>query len=330
MGEAITVKTNMEMNIIRGLQRLNIDVVKDLAALQGMITSKEFSPPFIKLVTWLTSQLIASYSLSETVSGESDMFAIEVKGVLRELGCPYGEVMEGDGISTVKGRLFLLDYLISEVQAARINSSLATVNGTTEESQQVDDNPITSSLFTITKVLGVPIVPDKSRLFVDITTKINQLLASLPQYFLKDPLLQRQLNAKQWKQAATINDALCQEYKMRRDVLIKRVEVTIKSFSWSDRTKRLAKDIDDTFKNFKTKLLADSLTSVVDILAARKDLCIIEKTCYGEARKVTECKINKHLIGRVPDRGGRPSKEAPPPEPMPSFQQRKPDRKSVV
>lgn len=34
-----------------------------------------------------------------------------------------------------------------------------------------------------------------------------------------------------------INDAMCQEYKMRRKVLIKRVDVTIQSFTWSDKLK---------------------------------------------------------------------------------------------
>lgn len=30
---------------------------------------------------------------------------------------------------------------------------------------------------------------------------------------------------------------MCQEYKMRRQVLIKRVHVTLQSFSWSDKMK---------------------------------------------------------------------------------------------
>ena len=35
------------------------------------------------------------------------------------------------------------------------------------------------------------------------------------------------------------------------------------------------------------------------MLAARKNICVIEKTCHGVARKVTECKINKHMMGKV-------------------------------
>ena len=52
------------------------------------------------------------------------------------------------------------------------------------------------------------------------------------------------------------------------------------------------------------------------------DLLTMQKTSSGTAREKTKCKINKVMIGRVPDRGGRAYEhEIPPPE-MPAFQKR--------
>ena len=60
--------------------------------------------------------------------------------------------------------------------------------------------------------------------------------------------------------------------------------------------------------------------SLSDLLAARDDLAIIEKTSSASVRKNTRSEVNQVIIGAVPDRGGRPhEQEAPPPE-MPSWQ----------
>ncbi|KAF0044158.1 hypothetical protein F2P81_003316 [Scophthalmus maximus] len=58
------------------------------------------------------------------------------------------------------------------------------------------------------------------------------------------------------------------------------------------------------------------------LLAAREDICNVVKTSSGSIREKTACAVNKVRMGRVPDRGGRPSEiDAPPPE-MPPWQKR--------
>lgn len=63
-------------------------------------------------------------------------------------------------------------------------------------------------------------------------------------------------------------------------------------------------------------------TDIVALLAAREDLAIIEKTSSANVRKNTGTDIQKHVMGGVPDRGGRAYEMAPPPPEMPSWQTR--------
>lgn len=46
-------------------------------------------------------------------------------------------------------------------------------------------------------------------------------------------------------------------------------------------------------------------TDLAALLAARDSLAIIEKTSSANVRRNTKSKIQRHIIGRVPDRGGR-------------------------
>lgn len=59
---------------------------------------------------------------------------------------------------------------------------------------------------------------------------------------------------------------------------------------------------------------------MADLLAARNDLLLIEKTSNAGVRKNTRSKVNSVVIGAVPDRGGRPNEQRPPPPEMPSWQ----------
>ena len=54
---------------------------------------------------------------------------------------------------------------------------------------------------------------------------------------MSKPLLKASLSNKQWEKVNFINSAMRQEYECRRDMLLKRLDVTIQSFNWSDRAK---------------------------------------------------------------------------------------------
>lgn len=62
--------------------------------------------------------------------------------------------------------------------------------------------------------------------------------------------------------------------------------------------------------------------NISQVLSARNDILYNEKTSSGSARENTKSAINDFLIGKVPDRGGRPDECQPPPPEMPPWQQR--------
>ena len=54
---------------------------------------------------------------------------------------------------------------------------------------------------------------------------------------MSKPLLKARLSDKQWEQILKINDSLVREYTTRREMILKRLDVTIQSFMWSEAAK---------------------------------------------------------------------------------------------
>ncbi|CAB1335367.1 unnamed protein product [Coregonus sp. 'balchen'] len=106
-----------------------------------------------------------------------------------------------------------------------------------------------------------------------------------------------------------INTVLSSEYECRRRMLIKRLDERVDSMARAYQPKRHS-------------LAQCSSVGMAHLLAAREDICNVVKTSSGSSRENTACAVNKILMGRVPDRGGRPSEiDAPLPE-MPTWQKR--------
>lgn len=53
------------------------------------------------------------------------------------------------------------------------------------------------------------------------------------------PLLTASLSDNQWEKIEALNEKLVQEYRARILLLLKRLDVTIQSFTWSDRVKKM-------------------------------------------------------------------------------------------
>ena len=70
-----------------------------------------------------------------------------------------------------------------------------------------------------------------------VYSKAAELLKSLPPNYLGKPLLRTNMSENQWKQIHRINEILFDEYKTRRELLLKRLDVTVQSFKWADRLK---------------------------------------------------------------------------------------------
>lgn len=67
--------------------------------------------------------------------------------------------------------------------------------------------------------------------------QISELCRELPDNYIPEPLLLRELSPEQWKALESINVTLQDEYSLRRQMLLRRLDVTVQSFKWSDRAK---------------------------------------------------------------------------------------------
>ena len=90
-----------------------------------------------------------------------------------------------------------------------------------------------SCVISIADALEIPQSCTESLLHI----QLKELITKLSPDHVSKPLLKANLSAKQWDTVDFINKALQQEYECRREMLLKRLDVTIQSFKWSDRAK---------------------------------------------------------------------------------------------
>lgn len=106
-----------------------------------------------------------------------------------------------------------------------------------------------------------------------------------------------------------VQNDLDTEYDLRREMLMTRLDVTIQSFQWSDAAKKQSESITDCYACKRHELdqilKHNKRTDLIELLAARNDVLHVEKTSSAKLRKNTQTDLQKHIIGMVPDRGGR-------------------------
>nr|KAF6285634.1 family with sequence similarity 98 member C [Myotis myotis] len=158
-----------------------------------------------------------------------------------------------------------------------------------------------------------------SRLLWELHAKVSELLPSLPSGSLQ-PLLSHPLDAPRWEALESLCQSLGDQYCCRRSLLLKRLDLTISAFHWSDRAEAQGEAMKAVLIPIRETMTPESDVSIAHILAARADLSRLVPATSKAARRGTICAINKVLMGNVPDRGGRPNElEAP----MPSWQSRR-------
>ncbi|XP_071080834.1 protein FAM98B-like [Haliotis cracherodii] len=328
----------MENDILDSLEDLGFSgSLLDESVLSSSVDPSNKSVEYTQLVEWLTKQLKQFCGLEEHVNAITNAddwsnFELELSGFLREYGCPYPSLNDGpisQRLTTRESKLQLLDYLCTEMASVRILAAgkpglLKTPTTTPDGVSAQAESDVATYLRQMLMALGFPKPPTNItpfQLFSKVESKVKELVAKHPS-LLGKPLLKARLSDKQWEQVLKVNMALCEEYKLRRDMLIKRLDVTIQSFKWSDKAKHNEDKIAKVYQPIRKQLVSKTNIGVPQILAARDDLTQIQKTSSGEAREKTKCAINRVLIGRVPDRGGRTTELEPPPPEMPAFMQR--------
>ncbi|CDW53606.1 protein FAM98A [Trichuris trichiura] len=275
--------------------------IPDAVALEKILDEGPRSAQFTQLVSNLSKALCLETDLEEQVNCPADLadvsaFMLELSSLLKEMSCPYNNLIEGPSssrLSTKVARYNLVNFLCSELEASQILSEAKKHSGNLDEGKS--------------------------------SQSVKEKADGVSKDDLGYALFQSNLSAERWDIVNRMNEQMRADYKLRREMLNKRFDVTISSFLWSDRVKKKENDVMRLYKPLRSQLRRECHITVADLLAARNDLAHIEKTSGPSVRAVTKSKLNKLLIqGKMPDRGGRPTEiERPPPE-MPSWSQRKP------
>uniref|UniRef100_A0A673VX09 Family with sequence similarity 98 member A n=1 Tax=Salmo trutta TaxID=8032 RepID=A0A673VX09_SALTR len=390
----------METDIIDSLEDLGYQgpLLED-GALEAAVSGGAAAPEFTKVCAWIVSELKLYCQLEENVHAtncpsEAEGFQLEMSGLLSELACPYNVLTTGDVTQRLLNKtncLLLITFLISELEASR----MILVNKPQKAAQEAGGSVVFMELKGICVSLGMSKPPANITMFQffsGIEKKLKEALAKVPSTHVGGPLMKKALGPVHFEKIEAINQALVNEYEVRRKMLLKRLDVTVQSFGWSDKAKKHAEKLANVYPPLRSTLATKSKVSVAHLFAAREDLSKIMRTSSGRIREKTACAINKvgsrfvilHLLtfnvylnatlraavtfcfffkylktilatsavlsentpwlvhvllinyffyifcclveqvlmGRVPDRGGRPTEiEAPPPE-MPTWQKR--------
>ncbi|XP_047499847.1 protein FAM98A-like [Penaeus chinensis] len=326
----------MENDILDSLEDLGYDGdISNETTLRAAVEGSEGGPKsvsYTKLVAWITSELRVLAKLEEMVNAtsspdEHSSFLMELSAFLKELGCPHTQLTEGpvsQRLTSTETRLMLLDFLLAELMAARMLSSATPEQGMTVEMRESEH---ARDLKALLIALGFPKPPANitpQQLFMKVEQKVNDVKSKAHPSLIGKPLFNGTLSDKQWALLDEMQKEMQSEYQMRREMLIKRLDVTVQSFQWSHKAKMRENDLVKAFRSRRDVLTEIPSVSVGDMLAAREDLAVLEKTSNASVRKATKTPLNKVLIGKVPDRGGRAHELEPPPPEMPSWSQRQP------
>ncbi|KMZ05977.1 protein FAM98B [Drosophila simulans] len=292
-------------------------------------------PDIREVVHWLAHELHILRKTDERVTNKefNKEFSFELSLLLTELGCPYRDLVQGAIEERFKSRMSLvqlLEYLTSELMTTKMVLKAQPVGPPCKRSKM--DTNVQQVVENLAKDLQLAEVPkniNTKMLFEKISPRLEQAIKQTNPQVLSEPLLKlkKPLTDAQWQVLETLHRELEAEYNLRRQMMSTRLEATVQSFQWSESMRQRSNEIMDRFNRKMRELeqfkVGGNQTDLVALLAARSDLAIIEKTSSANVRKNTASKIQKHVIGRVPDRGGRANEHAPPPPEMPSWQQQR-------
>ncbi|XP_034723727.1 protein FAM98B [Etheostoma cragini] len=146
---------------------------------------------------------------------------------------------------------------------------------------------------------------DSSSKITDVLREVESRLTRLPRGEMTNPLLNTSLSLEQWVQVKKINQVLSADYQCRRQMMIKRFQVTLESFAWGEKQKERSEAL-ATVPPLSSLIGSCRVTPSL-LIAIREDQSFIEPIVAGKSTPVY-----KMLMGSVPDRGGRPGEIEPP------------------
>ncbi|KAH8295078.1 hypothetical protein KR018_006875 [Drosophila ironensis] len=322
----------LELDLVDSLQALAYEGVSQ-DSLSRALDAGIGGPGLRAIIHWLAQELHVLRKTDERVSsgsGDHDEFAFELSLLLTELGCPYRKFVVGPMEGRFQERealVQLLQYLTSELMATKMALKAQPTGPPCKRPKT--ESVAQQAVEQLAKDLQLGELPkniNAQLLFEKLNPRLAQALKQANRQVVSEPLLnlKKPLSDAQWRLLESLHRDLEAEYNLRRQMMTTRLEATVQSFQWSESMRQRENEIVDRFQRQLKELerfkLGGEQTNLVALLAARSDLAIIEKTSSANVRKNTASKIQKHVIGSVPDRGGRANEHAPPPPEMPSWQ----------
>ncbi|XP_063695859.1 protein FAM98A [Culicoides brevitarsis] len=326
----------MESKILESLELVGYkgDLI-DQNCLSQAIYDDKINTEFRNLVSWISNEIAGLGNFDERVSKDDDLntFLLELSGFLKEIQCPYNIFMAGpvsSRFNTAETRFLLLEFLLEELMAQKMSNVSRTKDTKKDLAITLHETPTAAALKEIAITLNLGKPPDNitsKQLFEKINNKFDEIIARTNgMKRIGKPLFcpKTRVSDENWNKLADLQKNLDAEYDLRRKMLLTRLDCTVQSFQWSEKIKGKEAEITERFAAKRQKLeqltTGGQRTGIPALLAARDNLAIIEKTSSANVRRNTRSKIQRHVMGSVPDRGGRAYEHQPPPPEMPSWQ----------
>ncbi|XP_065392642.1 protein FAM98C isoform X2 [Macaca fascicularis] len=202
-------------------------------------------------------------------------FLRQLGRLLRELHCPDRALCGGDGAAALRepgAGLRLLRFLCSELQATRLLRLRSLLDPSPRPplgEGVVEGAGMVQELGLTLQALGLP-RPAPG-------TPASQLL--------------QELHAKEALES--LSQSLRDQYRCRRYLLLKRLDLTTSAFHWSDRAEAQGEAMRAVLIPIREVLTPESDISIAHVLAARADLSRLIPATSMAVRRGTCCAINK-------------------------------------
>jgi hypothetical protein len=156
-----------------------------------------------------------------------------------------------------ESRTLLLEYLISELMALKM--SIAHKPEDKKNVITLQESPTASALKSIAMSLNFGKPPNNipaKVLFEKISLRLDEVIKNAGPNRIGAPLFKptKKLTDEQWHSLQKVQQELDTEYNLRRKMLLTRLDVTVQSFSWSDKIKGKENDILERYNAKRQKL----------------------------------------------------------------------------
>ncbi|GMH36102.1 LOW QUALITY PROTEIN: hypothetical protein BSKO_03970 [Bryopsis sp. KO-2023] len=152
---------------------------------------------------------------------------------------------------------------------------------------------------------------------VDLLTLVESfvgtLTSKLPRDFFSPVIKSGSLDGEQMDTLGEIHEHLTKQYTMQRRVLIERAVVTLQSFLWSKRLeeKGTVKEVEKIVADGRAAMLPSPQVSVSSLFTTTYgDVAAVAQKATSGSEGKFEASVKSVIIGKVPDRGGRPEGRA--------------------